>query len=416
MKIVRAYKTELDLNDKQRTACLRHAGAARFAYNWGLRRKIEAYQAWVANGKVSQCPALSAIDLHRELNLLKRFPVEAGGIPWMYEVSKCAPQEALRNLDASYKSFFRRCKNGSKHKGFPKFKSRRKCIGSFTLTGSVKATETHVRLPRLGSLRVFDHGYLPTDSMKILKAAVSEKAGRWFVSLQVEEDLGVPVAGDLVVGVDVGIKHLATTSEGGVFENPKALVNSQKRLRLLQKAVSRKPKGSSNRKKATHRVARQHYRISCIRKDALHKCSNSITKSASTIVLEDLNVAGMLKNHKLARAVADASMAELHRQLKYKAAWRGVQVVVADRWFPSSKKCSGCGSVKEKLSLSDREFICEACGLVIDRDLNAATNLKSLAGSSPVTACCPGSSGLGPLTRVKLLVGQELDAVEARYG
>ena len=416
MKINRAYKVELDPNDKQRTAFLRAAGCARWAYNWGLRKKIDAFaarKAALASGtpKAEAPKVPSAIGLHRELNLLKKVPKERGGVPWMYESSKSAPQEALRNLDKAFDGFFRKCKSGKAgSKGFPRFKSKKKGIGGFRLEAS--ATETHAVLPRIGKVRLKEHGYLPTkdaQDVRVLGAAVSEQAGRWFVSLQVEQN--VPEPSDRshlpVLGVDVGISALATCSDGTVFQNPKALKAGMVRLRLYQKSVSRKVKGSNNSRKAKAKVARHHYRVSCVRKDALHKCSDAITKRASVVVLEDLNVAGMVKNHKLARAVMDSSMSELHRQIRYKAAWRGVEVLTADRWFPSSKTCASCGEVKAALSLSEREFRCDFCGVIEDRDLNAAINLRNLAGSSPVTACRPGSSGVDRKINVKLLVGQE---------
>ena len=399
MKILRAYKTELDPTCKQVEKLLQHAGCARWAYNWGLRKKIEAFKL---TGK-----SPTAIDLHRELNLLKKLPPEEGGVPWMYESSKCAPQEALRNLDSAYKSFFRRCKNGEKKKGFPRFKSRKNGVGSFRLTGAIRASETHVQLPIIGELRLKEHGYLPVENVKVLSATVSEQAGRWLVSLQVEQEIADPKPKPHhVVGVDVGVKSLAITSDGEVFDNPKALAQAQKTLRIRQKAVSRKVKGSQNRRKAVARVARVHRRVANIRRDAIHKMTTSITKSASIIVIEDLNVSGMLKNHKLARSLSDASLSEIHRQLAYKCKWAGVALHKADRFYPSRKLCSQCGKKKESLSLSERTYRCE-CGLVMGRDLNAAFNLKLLAGSSPVSACCPGSAGRSRKTSTKLLVGQE---------
>lgn len=399
MIIQRAFKTELDPNNKQRTALLRHAGAARWAYNWGLRRKIDAYRS---TGK-----SPSAIDLHRELNKLKKQSVEEGGVPWAYEVSKCAMQEGLRDLDRAFQHFFRRCKSGARRKGFPRFKSRKRGIGGFRLTGSIKVThdERHVHLPRLGTLRLKERGYLPdpdrTD-VKILSVAVSERAGRWFVSLQVELEVPDPKSEiDHVVGIDVGIKHLALTSDGEVFDNPKALRGGEQRLRLLQKSVSRKQKGSNNRRKAVHLLARQHYRVSCIRKDSLHKVTSEIANRASVLCIETLNVSGMQKNHRLAGALSDASLSEFHRQLEYKARWRAVTVVKADRWFPSSKTCSRCGHVKTDLTLGDHTYECESCGLVLDRDLNAAFNLKHVAVSSTVTACGEARSGLTRVGRVK---------------
>ena len=348
----------------------------------------------------------SAIDLHRELNLLKKISKEEGGIPWMYLSSKCAPQEALRNLDKAYDSFFRRCKKGDKVKGFPRFKSRKNGIGSFRLTGAIRAGDSRIQLPCIGSVRLKERGYLPTEKVRVLSASISEASGRWFVSLQVEEDVAEPTPlTEHFIGVDVGIKVLAMTSDGVSYENHKALSNILRLLRIRQKAVSRKKKVSANRAKAVQRVARLHRRIGNERKDSIHKATTAIIKQASVIAIESLNVAGMVKNRRLSRALSDASMGEFHRQLRYKAEWRGVKIVEADRFYPSSKRCSRCGDVKETLSLSERTFVCNKCGLVEDRDLNAALNLKHLAVSSTATACCPGSAGLRK--QAKLLVGQE---------
>lgn len=383
---MKSYKTELDLDNKQRTACLQYAGAARWTYNWGLQRKIDEYAA----GR--KLP--TAIDLHRELVVLKKTTK-----PWLYDVSKWAPQNALRNLDIAFKNFFRRCKAKAAKKGFPKFKSRKRGIGSFTLTGVIKATDRTIQLPRLGVLRLKEHGYFPTTA-RITAAIVSERAGRWFVAIRTDET-PVRQSGVEVLGVDVGIKSLAVLSDGTIFDNPRALKSAESRLRRLHRSVSRKAKGSHNRQKAVVRLARQHYRISCVRNDSIHKITDAITKRAAVLGIETLNVAGMIKNHCLAKAVSDASLAELHRQLCYKMAWSGGTVIKADRWYPSSKTCSGCGTVKESLSLSERMFRCE-CGLEIDRDLNAAINLKNLAASSAVTACGEESSGPDHLIRTKL--------------
>lgn len=386
MKINQAYKVELDPNNVQRTALLRHAGCARWAYNWGLRRKIEEYEV---NGK-----SPGAMSLHRDLNVLKKTAPENGGVPWMYEVSKCAPQEALRDLDRAFQHFFRRCKQGDKRKGFPRFKSRKRGIGGFRLTGTIKVTKDgrHVQLPKLGLLRVKERGYLPgpdRDDVRILSATVTEQAGHWFVSLAVEQEVADPPqepTGD-TVGVDVGIKTLATVSDGRTFDNPKSLRRAEARLRRLQKAVSRKQRGSNNRKKAVEQLRRQHYRVTCIRRDSIHKATSAITKSASVIGIETLNVKGMMQNRRLSKALSDASLSEFLRQIEYKARWRGAIVVKADRFYPSSKTCSGCGEVKADLTLGDRTYECGSCGLEIDRDLNAALNLRALAVSSTVTAC-----------------------------
>ena len=408
MIIYRAYRTELDPNNVQRTAFLQHAGAARWAYNFGLRRKIESYR------ETGKSP--SAIDLHRELNVLKRKSQEDGGVPWMYEVSKSAPQEALRDLDKAFQHFFRRCKEGKGRKGFPKFKSRKRGIGGFRLTGAIHAGARTIRLPRIGEIRLKEAGYLAIKDAKILSVSVTEQAGRWFVSLTVKEERPDPAQPTgPVLGVDVGIVHLAALSDGTVFENPRALKAAEARLRRLQKSVSRKVKGSNNRRKAKVRLARRHYRVACIRKDAIQKATTAaIAKQPTAIGIETLNVCGMLQNHHLARSLSDASMSEVLRCLEYKAKRAGIRVVKADRWFPSSKMCSRCGAVRSTLALADRTFRCLSCGFVLDRDLNAAINLKNFAASSAVTACGAGSAGFGCKTGTKLPAAkQEPNTVEA---
>lgn len=374
MKIQRAFKTELDLNNAQRTVCARHAGAARYAYNWGLARKKAAYQA--------KEKAPTAMELHKELNRLKQ-----NDLAWMYESSKCAPQEALRNLDRAFENFFRRVelKKQGKFKGkigFPQFKSRKRGLGSFRLTGVVRVFEKHIQLPRLGKLKLKERGYLPTSGApaRVLSATVSDQAGRWFVSLQVEMDIPDSSLNDKpIAGVDLGLKAMATVSDGTVIPNPRALARNLRKIKRLQKSVSRKVKGSVNRRKAVKRLARAHQRVANIRRDALHQATTSLAKTKSVIVIEDLNVSGMLKNHKLARAISDVGMGEFRRQLEYKATWYGGRVVIADRFLPSSKMCSRCQNAKEELSLSERVFKCDVCGFECGRDLNAALNLAVLS-------------------------------------
>jgi putative transposase len=422
MLVSRAYKVELDPNNIQKTMFRRHAGAARWAYNWGLDKKIEAYKT---TGK-----SPSAIDLHKELNALKRTDKAFGGVPWMYEVSKCAAQEALRDLDKAFQNFFRRCKEGkSGPKGFPKFKSKHQGIGSFHLTGSIKVSEKHIQLPRIGSVRLKESGYLPKESenIHILSVTISEKADHWFVSLAVEEkvlELSPPTGEAL--GIDVGISHLATLSDGTVFDNSKALKNAEVKLRRLQKSLSHKVKGSNNRRKAKQKVAKLHYRVSNIRRDSIQKATSAvIAKHPKIIGIETLNIKGMLKNHKLAKALADVSMSEFLRVLIYKAGWAGIPIIKADRWFPSSKLCTGCGVCFKELKLSDRVFKCPVCGLVIGRDLNAAINLKVFAESSsvlpvlkgPGKACGVGSSGRVRKNSTKLpTVKQEPNASYSACG
>ncbi|HLY30112.1 MAG TPA: RNA-guided endonuclease TnpB family protein [Ktedonobacterales bacterium] len=389
--ILRAYKVELDLNNAQITACKKHAGAARWAYNWGLKRKQESYRQ---TGK-----SLSAIDLHRELNALKKTD-----FPWLYEVSKCAPQEGLRYVDNAFDHFYRRCrlkKAGLWHGkvGYPQFKTKKKGVGSFTLTGAISIFQGAIQLPRLGRLRLKERDYLPISGVHILSATVSEQGGHWYVSVQVKQEQVVPVtpaSTGPVAGVDLGIKALATLSDGTVIANPKPLKRRLKQVKRLHRAVTRKPNGSNNRKKAVRKLGKQYRHIAQQRANTLHQVTSRLAKTKSVIVLEDLNVSGMLKNHHLAQAIADAGFYEFRRQLTYKVGWYGSRVVVVSRWEPTSKRCSRCGWLDHDLSLADRMFHCEQCGLALDRDLNAAINLEHLAGSSSErqNACGETSSGM----------------------
>ncbi|WP_220191541.1 RNA-guided endonuclease InsQ/TnpB family protein [Ktedonospora formicarum] len=375
--MVHGYRGELDLNNAQKTLCRKHAGAARWAFNYGLRRKQEAYKAG------QKTP--TAIDLHREINALK--PSE----PWMYDVSKCAFQEGLRDLDAAFKHFFRKChlkKEGTwKGKcGYPRFKSRKKAIGGARFTGSIRVFPDAIQLPRLGRLRLKEHGYFPLNG-KISSATIHEQAGRWFVSICVheEKEASQPATGD-IIGVDLGIKRLATLSDGRTFENPKALRKKITALKRTSRHHSRKAKGSRNRQKARQRLSQMYARIANVRTNALHQATAQIVARTKpdaerprVIVLEDVHIAGMLKNRRLSRAIADVGMYEFKRQILYKAEQAGVKVLLASRWEPSSKTCSWCGWINEALTLSDRVFVCLECGNVQDRDANAANNLAALA-------------------------------------
>lgn len=446
MQIIRGYKTELDFTNEQVTLCKKHAGASRWAYNWGLRRRQEVYKA---EGR-----SIWSMELHRELNVLKQTEV-----PWIYEVSKTAPQEALRDLDNAFRHFFRRCqlKKEGKWKGklgYPRFKTKRTGLGSFRLTGAIHVYEAAVELPRLGRVRLKERGYLPTSGVKILSATVSEEAGRWFVSVQVEEEMPDSIAATgKPIGVDIGIKMLAQCSDGMAIANPKALRSELKRLKRLYRRLSRKAKGSKNRAKARLRLARKYARVAHVRHDALHKATSRLTRARLTpeertarqqqlaatlpapkarveprkgkrshaakrteapllpervaeqvkkkqlkrllrqttgadailrprvIVLEDLNVEGMKRNRNIALSISDVGLGEFRRQMTYKTLWQGETLRIADRWFPSTKKCSACGNVKEDMDLSERIYRCDnpECGLIMDRDLNAALNLVALA-------------------------------------
>jgi putative transposase len=235
-------------------------------------------------------------------------------------------------------------------------------------------------------------------------------ARRRYVAVLVQQEHIAPVNRGPVVGVDLGVKTLATLSDGTSEPNPRHLRSSLKKLKRLQLAVTRKPKGSRNRKKAVRRLASLHHKIANQRANTLHHLTSRLAKTKSVVVIEDLNIAGMLKNHHLAQAIGDVGFYEFRRQLAYKAAWYGCQVLVASRWEPSSKTCSGCGWEDEDLTLADRTFRCEDCGQALDRDLNAALNLANLAnvaklaGSSSErqNACGEESAGLGLTAQVQL--------------
>jgi putative transposase len=382
----RAYTTELDLNHEQTTACRKHAGAARWAYNWGLARKQEAYRT---RGKRP-----SAIALHRELNALKQTDV-----PWMDAVSKCAPQEALRNLDTACAHVFRRATLKTQGKlrgklGSPRFKSRTHGLGSFRLSGSIVVFPDAVQLPRLGRLRLKERGYRPTGA-RVLSAAVSEQAGRWLGAVLGEEERIVPVNHGSVVGVDLGIKQLATVSDGTQEPTPRHVQQRLRQLKRCQRAVARKRQGSRNRTQAVRRLACLHRKIANQRTNTLQQLTSRLTTTTSVVVIEDVHVSGMLKNHHLAQAIGDVGFGAFRRQLTDKAAWYGGQVLVASRWEPTSKTGCACGWRDDQLPLADRTFRGGRCGLVLDRDLNAAKHVAKLADRSSDSHTAWGGDGSG---------------------
>ena len=368
MIIQRAYKTELNVTDKQRAYFVQCAGVSRYVYNWALADRIAKHEAGDKANRFEQS---------RRWNAGKDELA-----PWVREYPYVVQQEALAHLDVAYQNFFKRIKKGADKAGFPKFKSRKNGIGSFSLRGNIHVESRRIKLPVIGWVKLFQADYLPVEGVKINKATISECAGHWFVSLQVEEVIETPVpAKNDVIGIDVGIKSLAVLSNGKVFDNPKTLYKYQGRLARLQRELSRRKKGSNNREKTRRKLARAHYKVECIRKNNLHNITSYLVKKKkpAIIVIENLNVAGMMQNKHLSKAIADASLSELKRQIIYKAKWNGVKVIEADRWFASSKTCSKCGNRKPMLSLGERVYKCDVCGHIEDRDLNAAKNLQKLA-------------------------------------
>jgi putative transposase len=330
--------------------------------------------------------------------------------PWWAECSKEAFNTGLDALARGLKNWSdsRSGKRAGRPVGFPRFKSRRRTTPSVRFTTGtirVEPDRTHVVLPRLGRLKLHESARklarrLDNGTARIMSATVRRDGGRWHVAFTVEVERAdrVPSCPGSTVGVDVGIKHLAVLSTGELVPNPRHLSDAQHRLRTLGRALSRKTgpdrrtgQRPSNRwQRTAARLTRAHARVANLRRDGLHKLTTRLTREHGTVVVEDLNVSGMLSNRRLARHIADAGFAEIRRQLTYKTQWNGGRLIVADRWYPSSKTCSGCGTVKTKLALSEREYTCDACGLVLDRDLNAARNLAALAaeydtaGSGPV--------------------------------
>jgi len=372
MSVFRAYKTELDPNKGQWSALYSHAGAARWAYNTGLAVEQRYYDE-TGHG-------LGHFRLNKLLTTWKQHPANS----WTYEVSNYCFQSALKDLTCALQNFF------AGRARYPRFKSRATGANRFRLYGKIKVEGRKVRLPVLGSVATKERNYLPSDS-KIVSATVSERAGRWFVSLQVEElSPNTATASGEAIGVDLGLKVLAAVSDGRVYDAPKALVKHQNNMARLQRKLARRVKGSKRRQAAKVAVARLHLRITNIRANAIHEMTSDLVgvglsagQRPAAIVIEDLAVSNMMKNHHLAQSIADASWAEVRRQLTYKCEWWGVELIVAPRFFASSKTCSVCGEVKAELSLRERTYKCAACGAVIDRDLNAARTLMGLAGKAP---------------------------------
>ena len=362
-----------------------HAGAARFAYNAGLAHVKEALE----NGEPAD---LSHYGLLRWWNTNKdELAVNRDtGVVWWNQNSKESYSMGLRSLAQGFSNWSKSRKGQRKGRrvGFPKFKSKNTTMRFAYSTGFTAPTACDpygLKLPRIGRVHCMENVYRRVDGARLIRITVSRRAGRWYASLTVErEPTANPAPKDGAVGVDLGVKHLATLSDGAIIPNPRALGTRLKALRKSQQALSRKVKGSARREKARERVSRLYARVTDARMDAINKATSLIASNYSVVCVEDLNVAGMVKNRSISRSLSDAALGEFRRQLEYKTARNGAVLRVVDRWFPSSKTCSNCGVVKAKLSLSERVFHCDACGASMDRDLNAAINIV-VAGSAPET-------------------------------
>jgi putative transposase len=370
------HKIELNPNNEQKTYFTKACGVRRFAYNWALgewNRLYEENKNLPKENKVK----ISGLSLKKSFNAIKKEK-----FPWTKEVTKYAAQEPFLDLDNAFKRFF---KKKSKR---PKFKKKNKSKDSFYVGGDqLKLEGQKVWVPNLGFVRMKES--LRFEG-KLNSATFSRQGNKWFASLQMSIAPLPPQTAQRVIGVDLGLNSLAVTSDGYVFENPKPLKDALKKLRREQRKFSRQVRQakkekrelskSKNVQKQKKKVAQIHYKVSCKRQDTLHKITSFLCSHYKSIALEDLNVTGMLKNHKLAKHIQDAGWGELRRQVKYKAKRKGIGLVIVDRFFASSKTCNRCKKVKESLSLKERTFYCDHCGFKADRDYNAALNLRDEIG------------------------------------
>lgn len=396
MKITKAYKTELDPTNKQITHFIGSCGMARFVYNWVLDYWIKEYERGEKR--------TGWMKLNTSLTELKQ-----SEFTWMYDYSNWIRTYAIKQCDIAYQNYFKRVKQG-KTKGHPKFKSKKYSKMAYTLNGNnIRIIETAIMLPKIGWVRLKEHGYIPVKPDKICYATISEKNGHWYISVTVNETIPEPEQKPKnVIGIDLGIKTLAVTSDGVYYDNPKAIYKAEKRLKRLDRWLSRKEKGSNNYKKAKLQRAKAYEKVMRIRKHIINEITTELTKTKSVLVIENLNVSGMMQNHHLAKAISDVSFSEFRCQLEYKSSWYGSKLIVIDRWYPSSKTCSRCGAIKNDLKLSDRVYKCD-CGFEMDRDLNAAINIRNYYTAKHVGIDACGQSRKTDKTPSAVWVKQEAD-------
>ena len=371
-------------NNKQKTKLFQYANTARFAYNWALGREQENYKN---GGKF-----ISDGDLRKEFTQLKKTEEYA----WLNEIDCDVPKQAIKDACDSYKRFF---KGYSK---FPRFKSKKKSVPKFYQDNvKIKFTDTHVKLMLVAGkgkasskrnqkfcrVRLAEHGRIPTDC-KYYNPRIKYDGLNWWITVGIEYEDSATIQSNEGIGIDLGIKDLAICSDGNTYKNinkSQKIKKLEKRKRRLQRSISKKyeknKKGgsyckTSNIVKSEKELLKLNHRLTNIRQNYLHQTTTEIVKTKpSYIVLEDLNVKGMMKNRHLSKAVQQQCFGEFRRQIEYKSAWNNIPVIIADRFFPSSKLCICCGNIKKDLKLSDRIYKCE-CGNVIDRDYQAALNLK----------------------------------------
>lgn len=373
--MILAHEIALDPTEKQNIALAKAAGCARFAYNWGL---VE----WKRQYELGLKP--NANKVKKAFNAIKKTE-----FPWIYESPKDANQEAFSDLGAAYNNFFKSLKgqrSGPKIR-YPNLKRKGKSQDAFSVSNDkfhFEIGSKRVRLPVIGSVKIRESLRLQG---KILGGRVKRVADKWFLSVQVEGDFRQePVCAHSIAGIDLGIKTAVVSSRQGPFTSPNPLKAALRKLKKANRKLHRRKKGSANRRKAKTQVARIHRRVANIRKDFMHKVTTQLVRENQTNVIEDLNVSGMVKNHKLARAISDVGFGLFRQLMAYKSSIFGGDLIVADRWFASSKTCAYCLEKKEDLTLSDREWVCRSCGGVHDRDENAAKMLEmypGLLGNTP---------------------------------
>ena len=361
--MLKAYKYRIYPNEEQINYLQKTFGCTRFIYNQMLADRIKSYEE------------------NKDLDIkIIKYPTPAQykkEYEWLKEVDSLALANAQMNLDKAYKNFFR-----DKSVGFPKFKSKKDNHKSYTTNnqnGTIYIENNRIKIPKLKSMiKIKQH----REFVGLIKSCTISQnpSGKYFISILVDtENIQLPKL-DTKVGIDLGIKEFAITSDGEMFSNPKWLKKSEKRLRKLQKDLSRKQKGSNNRRKDRLKVAKLHEKISNQRKDYLHKISHYIISENQVIVIEDLKVSNMIKNHKLAKSIANVSWFEFRRQLEYKSEWYGRELIIAPSNYASSQLCSNCGNKSSQTKdLSCRTYICPVCGMIMDRDINASKNLLKLA-------------------------------------
>lgn len=361
-----SYKFRLYPNREQENLILRTFGCCRFVYNYYLAKRQEAY--------LNQGHTMNYFECNKDLSTLKN----SNNTSWLKEVDATALQSSLRDLDAAFHNFFRNVKKG-KNPGYPKFKCKKAqkqsyrsaCVGT-----NIKVLDNAIQIPKLKQVKC--RISRPVEG-RILSATVSRTAsGKYYVSLccQLEQDLPKLSSTGAVVGLDMGIKSFAVSSDGVEYPNPKYLRQSEKKLARLQRQLSRKTKGSANWEKARIQVARLHEHIANQRRDMQHKLSTEIVRQNDVICIEDLAPKNMVRNHKLAKSISDAAWSEFRRQLTYKAEWYGKQLITVDRFYPSSQLCSRCGAKWEGTkNLAVRKWTCPYCNADLERDTNAAVNI-----------------------------------------